>query len=127
MVGKHLSRLMRVTFRRSGINQKSAEPTASPIAAIARNGRKCTSHMRPKTSRLSRIRSLRRLVAVIAPEVLPAALAHQLFQRAIETARGALTRQRRRQRPDLDAVAAAARQPAPEGEETDHAFALREL
>src|SRR2546428_3934882 len=113
--------LMRETLGHSGSRQKSAAPTAAPTAATARNGRKCTSHMNPKTSRLNRIRSLRPLVAVVAPQILPGACAHQLFQRAVETAGGALTGERGRQRPDFDGVAAAMRQPPAEGEEADHA------
>src|SRR5262249_41276400 len=128
--GKHLARLTRVTLRRSGMSQNTTAPIPSPIAATARNGRKRTSHMnatktRPR-SRLSRTRSSRPLVAVVAPEVLAGAFAHQLLERAVQPPGRGFSLELLGKRPSLHFVAASPGKPTPEDEEAAHAFALRE-
>src|ERR1041384_7370529 len=114
------------------MSQKTTDPVASPIAATARKGRKRTSHMkatnpRPKSrpsSRLSRARSSRHLVAVVAPEVLARAFAHQVLERALQAPGGGFPLQLFGKRPDPELVAPPAGQPAAEGEEAAHPFAL---
>src|ERR1051326_4087578 len=114
------------------MSQKTTDPVASPIAATARKGRKPTSHMnatnrRPKSrpsSRLSRARSSRHLVAVVAPEVLARAFAHQVLERAVQAPGGGFPLQLFGKRPDPELVAPPAGQPAAEGEEAAHPFAL---
>src|SRR5437870_1008291 len=70
--------------------------------------------------------AFRRLVAVVAPQVLPRALAHQGLERAVEVARGGLARQRRRQLAQHERIARAARQPPRVGEKARDALALGE-
>src|SRR3954464_5002289 len=128
--GKHLARLTRVTLRRSGMSQNTTDPIAAPIAATARNGRKRTSHMNPTktqpSSRLSRTRSSGHLVAVVAPEVLAGAFAHQVLERAVQPPGRGFSLPLLRKGPKLHLVAASPGQPSAEGEEAAHALALRE-
>src|SRR3982074_749642 len=70
--------------------------------------------------------AFRRLVAVVAPQVLPRALAHQCLERAVEVARGGLARQRRRQLAHHDRIARASRQPPGVGEKARDALAFGE-
>src|SRR5436853_7683832 len=70
--------------------------------------------------------AFRRLVAVVAPQVLPRALAYQGLERAVEVARGALARKRRRQLAQHDRIAGAARQPPCVSEKARDALALGE-
>src|SRR5262245_11080543 len=125
--GKHFAKLMRVTLRRSGMSQNVSEPSASPIAATARKGRKCASHIKPNRSLLKRVRTFGHLVAVVAPQVLARAFAHQLLERAVEPSGRAFSLEPFRERPKLHHVAAAPRQPAPENEKAAYAFAPGEL
>src|SRR6266513_3755050 len=67
-----------------------------------------------------------RLVAVVAPQVLPRALAYQGLERAVEVARGALAGKRRRQLAQHDRIAGAARQPPRVSEKARDALALGE-
>jgi len=108
-------------------------PDGVAMAAIILSGRKCASHMkdekRPGSRRvfLTGPGAFRRLVAVVAPQVLPRALAHQGLERAVEVAAwrsspgsgGGSSRA-------TSELARAARQPPRVGEKARDALALRE-